>query len=70
MKKLYVATIRVAVDAKACGNLTHGACEWFSGLLSDNTEVFDWAYGSRKGSYPKPKLIEVDARKYAEGDLF
>jgi predicted neuraminidase len=70
MKKLYVATVRIAVNAKTCGNTVAGACEWFSGLLSDNNDVFDWAYGSRKGVYPYPKLVEVDEKKYEEGDLF
>lgn len=70
MKKLYVATVRIAVDADACNNSVDGACDWFSGLLSENEDVFDWAHGSRKGSYPLPKLVEVDGKKYREGNLF
>ena len=69
-KKLYVATLRVAVDADYCGNSQDGACDWFHGLLSENPQVFDWAHGSRKGSYPLPKLVEIDVKKYKEGDLF
>jgi len=70
MKKVYVATICVAVDAEACGNSVAGACDWFSGLLSENKDVFDWSYGSRKNSYPEPKLVEVNEKRYKEGDLF
>jgi hypothetical protein len=70
MKKLFIATVRIAVNAEACGDTQDGACDWFHGLLSDNPEVFDWAHGSRKGSYPKPRLIEVNAKTYEEGDLF
>ena len=35
-KKLYVATLRVAVSAEYCGNSQDGACDWFHGLLSEN----------------------------------
>ena len=70
MKKVYVTTIRVAVNAEACGNSEAGACDWFSGLLSENKDVFDWSYGARKNSYPKPKLVEVNEEEYKEGDLF
>jgi predicted neuraminidase len=68
--KLFVATIRVAVRAEACDYTVDGACDWFSGLLSENSNVFDWAHGSENGVHPKPKLVEVDETLYEEGDLF
>jgi len=70
MKKVYVATIRVAVNAEACENSVAGACDWFTGLLSENEDVFDWAHGSRKNVFPPPKLVEVNEKRYEEGDLF
>jgi hypothetical protein len=70
IKKLYVATVRIAVPAEHCNNSQAGACDWFTGLLSENPQVFDWTHGSRKGSHPMPKLVEVNAEKYNEGDLF
>lgn len=69
-KKLFLATIRVAVDAEACGNSEAGACDFFSGLLTENKDVFDWAHGSRKNSFPMPKPIEINLETYKEGDLF
>lgn len=69
-RKLFVATLRVAIDAKACRDTVDGACDWFSALLSENKDVFDWTHGSRKGSYPFPKAIEVENENYKEGDLF
>jgi predicted neuraminidase len=67
--KVFLATIRVAVKAEACGSVA-GACDWFHGLLSEHSDVFDWTYGSRYNSFPKPELVEVDETKYEEGDLF
>ena len=55
-KKIYVATIRVAVYAQACGNTTSGACEWFSGLLSENLDVLDWGYVPKGNVHPEPRL--------------
>jgi predicted neuraminidase len=69
-KKVFLATIRIAIDAEACGGTVDGACEWMSGLLSDNNDVFDWAYGTSKTKFPTPELIEFDDKNYQEGDLF
>ena len=67
-KRLFFTTIRIAVDAEACNNTVSGACDWFTELLSENSDVFDWAHGTGRKNFPKPKLIDEDS--YKEGQLF
>jgi hypothetical protein len=69
-KKLFIATIRVAVNSEACCDCAEGAIDFFSNLLSENKNIFDWSYGSKKSSAPIPQYIELDDKKYKEGDLF
>lgn len=63
-RKAYVATVKVMVKAEACENQA-GACDWFSGLLSENPDVVDWGYVDNK---THPKQVQVP-KDYEEGDL-
>jgi hypothetical protein len=67
--KVFLATIHVAVRAEACDDNEAGACDWFSGLLSENKDVLDWSYQRKGKTWPPPKLVEVK-EPYTEGDLF
>jgi hypothetical protein len=69
-KKLFIATIRVAVNSETCCNCKEGACDFFSSLLSENKAIFDWSYGSKKGSTSAPEYIEINSKGYKEGNLF
>ena len=64
MAKVFIATIKVAVKAEACGDQS-GACDWFSGLLSENPDVIDWAYRNPQSDPHEYNLPE----NYQEGDL-
>jgi hypothetical protein len=72
MKHIYLATVRIAIDADAAhiGSVDE-AQDWFSGLLSNNSHVFDWCYGARDNCYHKPpELIEINDKAYDEGELW
>lgn len=63
--KAFVATVKVLVKASACETQA-GACDWFTGLLTENPDVIDWGYMSHK----KDPHEVILPRNYTEGDLF
>ena len=65
MRQAFVGTVKVLVKAEACLNSVSGACDWFSGLLSENEDVIDWGYINHEKD-PHPALI---GDGYKEGDL-
>lgn len=60
----FIATVRVLVKEEACEN-NAGACDWFSGLLSEHPDVVDWAY-VKPSKYPQKVRVPEE---YEEGDL-
>ena len=56
---------QVQKTQEACGNRKPGACDWFSGLLSDNPDVIDWGYVDHKADPHEKEL----AKDYQEGDV-
>jgi len=63
------AIIRVLVDENACES-DAGACDWFSGLLSEHEDVIDWGYvHDEDGHATRPELVDVP-KDYIEGDLY
>lgn len=68
-RKLWLATLRVAVDATKVPDKSD-ICDWFFGLLTDNDDVFDWCYGHENDKHPEPEQITIEEFTYSEGDLF
>ena len=67
MTNTYIATIQVVLRPDVVDSVD-AACDWFSGLFSDNEEVLDWGYLKMGGQrlYPSEKLVDTDL--YEEGD--
>ena len=55
--KAYIATVQIVIPESA---VRDGAPEdWFSVLLSENPEVFDWAYLKANGKLLTPTEIDL-----------
>jgi hypothetical protein len=68
-KPAYVAIVQVLINPDTSGVVNESsACDWFSGLLSENGQVLDWAYLSVGGKLmtPTEKIIPDN---YEEGDF-
>ena len=63
---VYKATVTVLLKADVCESEGE-ACDWFSGLLSENADVLDWGYLRKGDDWPPPALVEVPD-DYDEGD--
>lgn len=44
MKITYIATVQIIIHPNEEIHSKPQACDWFSGLLSDNEKVIDWQY--------------------------
>ena len=69
-KIVYVAIVTIVIDDPLVNNEA-SACDWMSGLLSQNegNGVLDWSY-LRVGPYylmPSPTLVD---KEYSEGSIF
>lgn len=81
MKKAFVATVQILIDPEKSGvDCEGGACDWMSGLLSENPQVKDWRYIPHANynentdpptgdGFTKPVLIDIP-EDYREGDAF
>lgn len=67
-KTTYIATVQIVISPGAGVESEAEAADWFSALLSDNDQVFDWGYLKIGGQYLYPKSIEVDPEDYEEGE--
>lgn len=71
----YLVSARILISKDACDSQA-GACDFMSGMLSDNRDVIDWGYEpipnpKVKGGlvHPMPQLVKIP-KIYHEGDLF
>jgi hypothetical protein len=66
----YIATVQVVLKPGTVESQV-GACDWFSGLLSEHEDVLDWQYLPIGGTrlYPSEKIVNDDDF-YLEGDAF
>lgn len=68
-KQAVVLTVQIILDKDVVGSES-GACDYMSGMLSENTDVLDWAYtinSEGQYNYPEEILLPDD---YEEGDFF
>lgn len=67
----YIATVQIVITPNATIGLDSeaAACDWFSGLLSDNAEVLDWQYLRIGGQLLLPQETIIPD-PYEEGDAF
>lgn len=77
MTKAWLGTVRILINPHNIDvNSQAAACDWMSGLLSENPQVLDWGYlPTLLGDfgvepYQLPKEVEIDFPKYQEGDAF
>lgn len=79
---LFRATVHILIQAPGVED-HFGACDWFSGLLRDHDDVFDWSYlavasedfdghGPVKYCWPGPQVYTPDLSEgdYEEGQGF
>jgi hypothetical protein len=66
-RRTYIATVQIIIDPDAGVTNEAEATDWFSGLLSDNDQVFDWGYLKVGGQYLYPTSIQADPDNYEEG---
>ena len=66
-KTTYIATVQIIISPDAGVSSEAEAADWFSGLLSDNDQVFDWSYLKVGGQNLYPTSIQVDPENYEEG---
>ena len=69
-EEVFVATVSVVIHPRSGVESQAEACDWFTGLLSENGEVLDWSYLKVGGQFTGPTRRIVDLQSYAEGDLF
>ena len=71
--KTYVATVQIVIHPKEEVDSEAGACDWFSGLLSEDLQIkekiLDWSYLKMGGQFMSPTEILVED-PYDEGDAF
>lgn len=69
--EIYMATVQIAIHPDSGVEDKAGACDWFSGLLTENKEVLDWSYLKLGGQFLTPsKRLSVDLDDYNEGEIF
>ena len=66
-RRTFIATVQIIISPDAGVTSESEAADWFSGLLSDNNQVFDWGYLKVGGQYLHPTSIHVDPENYEEG---
>jgi hypothetical protein len=66
-RRTFIATVQIIISPDAGVTSEAEAADWFSGLLSDNEQVFDWSYLKVGGQYLYPTSIQVDPKNYQEG---
>lgn len=67
-QRAYIATVQIIIKPKAVES-EGDACDWMSGLLSENEQVLDWQYLNVGGQRltPSEKYISDN---YEEGEGF
>ncbi len=66
----YIATVQIVIKPGEV-NSEAEACDWFSGLLSENEGILDWQYLPIGGSLLSPsEKIVSEIKDYEEGDAF
>lgn len=68
-KNAYIATVQIVIDPGEGIESGAEACDWFSGLLSDNAAILDWSYLKIGGQLLYPQEITIDY-PYEEGEAF
>jgi len=71
LTKTYIATVQIVISPIQAVDSQAAACDWFSGLLSENPKVLDWQYLKLGGQRLFPNAVYVDTDlEYQEGDAF
>ena len=68
--KTYMATIQILISPEEKLQSESEACDWFSGLLSENEKILDWSYLKIGGQYLSPSEKYVSEKDYEEGEIF
>lgn len=72
-KETFIATVQIVIHPDENIENESAACDWFSGLLSENLteegKVLDWQYLRLGGHQLTPSKILVD-ESYEEGEAF
>lgn len=84
VRSALVATVTILLDPRVIGKEAEtewsgerapaAACDWMSGLLSENPDVLDWRYedkatvGEPLENYHWSEIV-IDRDHYAEGDM-
>ena len=69
MKKIYVATVKIAIVAKSSDEMYAAMTEALTENLEINGVILDWGYVMKHGVHPD--IIdkgEYDSKTYLEGD--
>jgi hypothetical protein len=69
LTRAYIATVQVLIQPSAATTEAE-ACDWMSGLLSENTQVLDWQYLRLGGQRLTPSETFVNPETYKEGEAF
>lgn len=68
LKETYIATVQIVINPAVADIQSESeACDWFSGLLTENEQILDWSYLKIGSQFLSPKEIFVDPEKYEEG---
>lgn len=59
-KETYIATVQIVVNPNENLDSVGQACDWFSGLLSENEKISDWSYLKMGEQYLYPTKIVVE----------
>lgn len=67
--KVWVATVHIVINDPEVTSEA-GACDWVSGLLSDDPKILDWSYvEDHEGAFHGPQPVEFDLAEYSERDF-
>jgi hypothetical protein len=74
-RSTYIATIQVVIHPDENIKTEAEACDWFSGLLTEQLQgqnkILDWSYLPVGGQFLSPvEKIVSNQDKYEEGDAF
>lgn len=71
MKKVYIATVQIAVEAEDNPTACDAISECLTHNLMHNGAILDWSYVPVNGVFLEPEYAgEVDIEKYEESTIF
>lgn len=68
-KATYIATVQILISPDENLESDAQACDWISGLLTDNDKILDWSYLKVGGQFLDPQEITIP-NNYEEGFVF